>query len=128
MDCEPRSPLAIRSLTFDCADPRVVAPFWAAALGYRLEGTDQQMGIAVDPAGRRPRLLFLRVPEPKAAKNRLHLDLRGGDMDAEVARLVSLGAAVVQTFEKPGDVFTVMRDPEGNEFCVEHDPTARAQP
>jgi predicted enzyme related to lactoylglutathione lyase len=131
---EPRPPLAIRSLTFDCADPRVLAPFWAAALGYRLEGADQEVGIAADPAGGRPRLLFLRVPEPKSAKNRRHLDLRGGDMEAEVARLVSLGATVVRAFEQPGDTFTVMRDPEGNQFCVEQaspapaDPLARAQP
>jgi hypothetical protein len=59
------------------------------------------------------------VPEPKTAKNRVHFDLRGGDMESEVRRLVTLGASKVELFEKPGDVFTVMRDPEGNEFCVE---------
>jgi hypothetical protein len=59
---------------------------------------------------------FVRVPEPKIAKNRVHFDLRAhGDIESEVARLVSLGATVVQ---QRSDL-TVMRDPEGNEFCVE---------
>lgn len=64
---------------------------------------------------------FNRVPEPKTAKNRLHFDLRApGDMGAEVRRLEDLGATVT----RPGEMLTVMADPEGNEFCVEPGPSA----
>jgi predicted enzyme related to lactoylglutathione lyase len=111
-------PLDIRSLTFDCNDPAVMTEFWSRALGGAVVELDDEGGI-VHLSRSGPRLLFLKVPEPKTAKNRLHLDLRGGDMAAEVHRLVQLGAAVVCEFRKPGDVFTVMTDPEGNEFCVE---------
>jgi predicted enzyme related to lactoylglutathione lyase len=95
--------------------------FWSRALGGSVFELDDEGGIVHLSRGG-PRLLFLKVPEPKTTKNRLHLDLRGGDMATEVYRLVQLGAAVVREFRKPGDVFTVMRDPEGNEFCVEEPP------
>ncbi|WP_282703343.1 VOC family protein [Streptomyces sp. CC219B] len=66
------------------------------------------------------RLLFQRVPEPKTAKNRLHLDLHApaGQRDAEVERLEGLGASVVRRVSEPGGSWVVMADPEGNEFCV----------
>jgi predicted enzyme related to lactoylglutathione lyase len=111
--------LRVHSVTFDCHDPHVVAHFWAAAIGYRIEQVDEYGARLTDPVGTHPRLLFLPVPESKAVKNRVHLDLHGGDMNDEVARLTSLGATVKQVFDNPGDVFTVMADPEGNEFCIE---------
>jgi hypothetical protein len=76
------------------------------------------------PTGSGPRLLFLKVPEGKSAKNRIHLDLQAeGGMEAEVERLVRLGARRLRVVhENPGDFFTVMQDPEGNEFCVEAGP------
>ncbi|MGY0069104.1 VOC family protein [Streptomyces sp. QTS137] len=66
------------------------------------------------------RLLFQRVPEPKTAKNRLHLDLHPGEgrREAEVARLERLGAGVLRRVEEPSGSWTVMTDPEGNEYCV----------
>ncbi|MFF3321257.1 VOC family protein [Streptomyces sp. NPDC002889] len=66
------------------------------------------------------RILFQRVPEPKTAKNRLHLDLHTdpGSRDAETARLEALGATVVNRVDEPGGSWVVMADPEGNEFCV----------
>jgi hypothetical protein len=75
-----------------------------------------------------PRLLFLIVPEPKGVKNRWHLDLQAAaSMEAEVARLVSLGASVLHRVDNPDqDVFTVMADVEKNEFCVEVSPAERA--
>ena len=91
--------------------------FWAQALGGTVTVLEDDGGIVLQPSG--PRLLFLKVPEPKTAKNRIHFDLRGGDMATEVDRLVGLGAAIVREFRFPGNVFTVMTDPEGNEFCVE---------
>ena len=65
-----------------------------------------------------PDLLFLRVPERKEAKNRLHLDLRPEDRDAEVARLEGLGARRVDVGQGPDVTWVVMADPDGNEFCV----------
>ncbi|MFH8366305.1 VOC family protein [Streptomyces sp. NPDC018031] len=67
------------------------------------------------------RLLFQRVPEPKAAKNRLHIDVRAapGERDAEVARMVELGATVVRRAKEPAGEWVVLADPEGNEFCVQ---------
>lgn len=67
------------------------------------------------------RLLFQRVPEPKTVKNRLHLDLHAGPerRDAEVARLEELGAKVLRKVAEPGGTWTVLSDPEGNEFCVQ---------
>ncbi|WP_160573922.1 VOC family protein [Actinomadura physcomitrii] len=76
----------------DCADPDALADFWAAALGYERGGYDPPYVGLTDPRGRNPRLLLQRVPEPKAGKNRMHLDLRVADMDAELAHVTALGA------------------------------------
>jgi hypothetical protein len=115
----------------DCADPARLAAFWVVVLGYRHQGTDDPRWAAiVDPDGVRPRLLFHRVPEGKVVKNRVHLDVRvsgAGDVpmaarrplvDAEVPRLVALGATHVRTDDDGVDYFAVLQDPEGNEFCV----------
>lgn len=130
-------------VVFDCAEPERLARFWAEALGYTLDWewdddesmrfmreagmTDEQVGsrsAISDPQGARPRLFFQRVPEGKAVKNRVHVDVKAeeGRVEAEVERLVGLGATVDHRFE--GDfgpfheIHYVMRDPEGNEFCV----------
>ena len=113
----------------DAADPHRLAAFWARALGYVPEpGYDEPDGASiVDPDGRGPAIGFLRVPEGKTAKNRLHIDIRvGGDpgeheqrVRTRVAELSAAGASVVreQTYQgRFGHV--VMLDPEGNEFCV----------
>jgi len=131
-------------LTLDCADPVRLAEFWKTAAGYvdepppapfttraewaaQFDDEDDGMGAAWlhDPRGIAPRLCLMQVPEPKTAKNRLHLDLRvAGDgppeqrwsriMD-EVARLTAAGAVALQEFTGH---HVVMTDPEGNEFCV----------
>jgi hypothetical protein len=117
----------------DATDPHRLAAFWAQALGYVPEpGYDDPDGASIiDPAGRAPAISFLRVPESKSAKNRLHLDIRvAGEppwnpadrerlIRRKVTELVAAGASVTreQTYgEEFGHV--VMRDPEGNEFCV----------
>jgi len=118
-------------IAVDCADPTAMARFWAAALGYEAElpgPEEEDWSRAFDPAGGGPPLLFHRVPQPKVAKNRLHLDVkqslpgtpiadRRPRVDAEVTRLGDLGATHVRTVEDE-DYFAVMLDPEGNEFCV----------
>jgi predicted enzyme related to lactoylglutathione lyase len=114
--------LLIDEIVFDCTDPRRVAAFWAAALAYEIvqDRGDWIVLHAAHSAG--PLLAFDTVPEPKVVKNRVHLDLTpaaGDTMEAEVARLEELGATAVRRVTNgPDSVHTVMRDPEGNEFCV----------
>lgn len=132
-------------LTLDCANAELVAAFWRTAAGYidepppepyvsRAEwlaslGEDvgERIGAAwlIDPSGVAPRLALIEVPEPKTAKNRLHLDLRVSDASTpderwrqitnEAARLVAAGARVLAEDERH---HVVLADPEGNEFCV----------
>jgi predicted enzyme related to lactoylglutathione lyase len=112
----------VSHLTLDSADPYALASFWADVLGGRISDEDrpgdEEVLVLVD--GGQP-LLFVRVPEAKAAKNRLHLDLRPEDRtrDEEVRRLVDLGAAVLADHRGPeGAGWVTLADPEGNELCV----------
>jgi hypothetical protein len=138
--------MALRvDLTFDCARAVVLAEFWKLALGYVDEPPpapfrtreewvasfgepeeDEGDGAWLhDPDGVGPRLVFLEVPEPKVAKNRLHIDVRVGRdgspervwarVEAKVAQLVAAGASVLTV---AGTHHVVLADPEGNEFCV----------
>jgi hypothetical protein len=113
-------PAFIKNLTFDCADALRLARFWAAALGSDVdEDSSAQRAYVEAPGWGGPNIWFRGGRGPKAAPNRLHLDLRAlTSMDEEVTRLVALGATVVERF----DEITAMRDPEGNEFCVEPSP------
>jgi len=108
-------------VTFDCADPERLAAFWAQVTGYaRMDAsTDELVALeAPDHRGVR-RILFYRVPEPKTVKNRVHVDLAAKDAAAEIERLVALGATRVERREGGlGSSWTVMLDPEGNEFCI----------
>jgi hypothetical protein len=115
----------IKAVSFDAADARALAAFWAAALGSDVDEDSTTDKAFVEAAGwGGPNIWFIRVPEAKTAKNRMHFDLRApGPVDAEVARLEGLGATVVRRHEH----HTVMQDPEGNEFCVEPGPVT-AQP
>ena len=115
------SPSTIYCLTVDCADPDRLASFWCETLGYERFDTDLQAEEVEirDRTGRGGDLLFVPVPEGKSAKNRLHLDLTPpSTIREEVLRLEALGAAAGEEFEEAGWRWTVMRDPEGNEFCV----------
>ncbi|MFG3365129.1 VOC family protein [Streptomyces sp. NPDC090032] len=147
-------------ITFDAHDPRALSSFWRDALGYVHpgppgvdvpEGADplaawddflERIGVPKeqrntrsaieDPDGHGPRLFFQEVPEDKAGKNRVHVDVRAAPglegaermaaLEAECARLVALGAARVQRHEPAPPLsagFIVMTDPEGNEFCLD---------
>jgi predicted enzyme related to lactoylglutathione lyase len=105
------------SIVVDSADIRRLADFWAKALDYKVTfEADDEIAIAKDENSW-PDLVFGPVPESKAGKNRLHIDLNPDDQDAEVKRLEGLGAKRVHIGQ--GDVrWVVMADPEGNEFCV----------
>jgi hypothetical protein len=129
-------------VTFDAADPGALAAFWANALGYVVqpppegfaswpeflttigvpESAFNSRSAVVDPEGKGPRLFFQQVPEAKAGKNRVHLDVNVGRerVDAEVERLMAEGATMVRVHDdEMGDRWVVMTDPEGNEFCVQ---------
>jgi hypothetical protein len=109
----------VDTFTIDCRDPRPVADFWCVALGYVLEGVDDDGVWLRDPSGRGWPMLFTIVPEPKSVKNRLHLDLSPpSTMREEVDRLVDAGARIVRRVDEGGSYWTVLLDPEGNEFCV----------
>jgi len=116
-------PSTIHSITFDCAEPVQLAHFWAAALGYTVGEWDEEFAEVLPPegqAGHSLRLLFVVVPEDKTAKNRMHLDLRPAEhMTSEVERLVALGAHKIREYDVPHGHWTLMHDPEGNEFCLE---------
>jgi hypothetical protein len=138
-------------LTIDCADPGKLAAFWADALGYEeAEPPDgyeswnawfkdngvpkkewNDAAYLIDPAGQGPTLSFLKVPEPKSIKNRVHLDLKVGGgrhqsakkrrsrIEKAVDRLRAAGATVQREVEQDGTLdHVIMTDPEGNEFCV----------
>ena len=112
-------PLGVDSLTFDCRDPAKVATFWASVLGYEVVEIDGDGADIRDPNGLGWRIIFLVVPEGKVVKNRLHLDLRPtGSMAEEIERVRSLGASQHRYVAEGGSFWTVMHDPEGNEFCV----------
>jgi predicted enzyme related to lactoylglutathione lyase len=116
--------VSLFALIVDCHDPARLAGFWAQALGYEASQRNPGEIQVSDPAGDGQSLYFMQVPEPKTGKNRLHFDLlTEGSMEDEVARLVEGGAEVVEVRQDPAsydnpDTWTVMRDPEGNEFCV----------
>jgi hypothetical protein len=112
--------LVLGNVTFDCGDPNGVADFWGEALGYQVAHVSSEQSWAAHPDGVRPNLMFMKVPEPRAAKNRVHLDLVADDRVAEVRRLIELGATQGETQDMPAFAltFTVMQDPEGNELCV----------
>jgi catechol 2,3-dioxygenase-like lactoylglutathione lyase family enzyme len=114
--------IRIQCLCVDTADPARIAAFWQSALGWRRTFVKEDEVVLEPPEGSPedgivPDLLFLRVPEGKAVKNRLHLDLRPDDQAAEVARLEQLGARRISIGQ--GEVsWVVMADPDGNEFDV----------
>jgi glyoxalase superfamily protein len=134
-------------VTVDCSDPHVLADWWAEALGWQVEPQDEafirrmvdaghaseqettthrgalvwRSGAAItSPDPGRPRVLFQAVPEARTVKNRVHLDLRvGGERrEAEVARLVGMGATELWRASQGPSAWVTMADPEGNEFCL----------
>ena len=138
----------IGNITFDCSDPTALSHFWSDVLGYPRSEWPAQMkadmlagglteedlalkSVAQDPTGVGQRLFFQKVPEGKVAKNRMHLDISAtpgrhptaDELEAEKDRIVALGATVVLKYDEPWgpvrEVHYVMRDPEGNEFCIQ---------
>jgi predicted enzyme related to lactoylglutathione lyase len=109
-------------VVIDARDPEALGRWWLEALGWTIVNDDPDEFEIRPHEGRLPGLLFEPVHDHKQVKNRLHLDFRPDDQDAEVERLVALGATRVDVGQ--GDVsWVVLADPEGNEFCVLSQPT-----
>ena len=122
------------STVIDSRDPAALARWWAEAINWRVIHeaeqevvlvpgyvTGEEDVLALEWERIPPGLVFVKVPEPKTGKNRLHLDLAphtSQDRDAEIARLESLGATRVDVGQGVASSWTVLADPEGNEFCV----------
>jgi catechol-2,3-dioxygenase len=116
----PAVPCKFTELVIDSADPRRLADFWAAVLGYTiLDASDEGVEIGAG-AGTQPTLVFVPVPESKTVKNRVHIDVNpshGSDQQTELQRLIDLGAKHADIGQR--DVgWHVLADPEGNEFCL----------
>lgn len=109
--------LRFSEICVDAGDIQALAAWWARVLGWPAEGTDDGDVALRAPAGAGPDWLFLAVPEGKAVKNRIHFDFTPDDQDAEVARLIGLGARRVDIGQGEQS-WVVLADPEGNEFCV----------
>ncbi len=126
----------VSHVTVDCRDAYALSRWWKPVLGYVDDADDpgapgHEECMIVDPDGAAPRLLFIEVPEGKATKNRLHLDLRPREQpqDQELADLLAHGATVVadrRGIYGPGSGWVVLADPEGNEFCLLRSPAERA--
>lgn len=143
---EHATPMAFQ-VTFDSKDPHVLADWWAEALRWEVESQDEafirsmieqghateeettthrgrlvwRAGAAIHPPGApRPRVLFQEVPEEKSGKNRVHLDLHTdpADTEAELQRLLALGATELWTGQQGPHTWVTLADPEGNEFCI----------
>jgi hypothetical protein len=106
------------TVVVDAANPALMARFWAAVLDYEIVFEQPDEVVIARDRETYPGIIFVPVPEPKTAKNRLHIDLNPDNQDAEVARLLALGAKRVDVGQSDEVTWVVLADPEGNEFCV----------
>jgi predicted enzyme related to lactoylglutathione lyase len=115
---------SILAIVVDCHDCLAQANWWASALDFQVSERNPNEYEVSDPSGSGTPLYFMNVPESKTVKNRMHVDISvDGSLDDEVARLVAVGATLVEIRQDPPtyanpDTLAVMQDPEGNEFCV----------
>ena len=117
--------ISVSGVTIDATEPDKLAAWWAEALGWHLEGRSCR-----SPGGGLPRLEFMLVPEAKQVKNRVHIDFGAEDVQAAVDRLVARGATIAWEEDFPPELGyrnVVLRDPEGNEFCVGGPPGAESR-
>lgn len=111
-------PLTIDMITIDTGDARKLAEFWTAALGTTIQNDWGEFIVLAPNTESGPALGIQQVPDATPGKNRVHFDSHVPDRLAEVARLVALGATEIAVHSVPGLVWTVLADPDGNEFCV----------
>ena len=116
--------MILRHVTVDCSDPYELARFWSAVTGWPVSADDEPGDdeVLVEAPSPVPGLLFIRVPEPRTVKNRVHLDWVPTERprDAEVNRVLGLGATLHEDHRSPeGAGWVTLLDPEGSEFCIE---------
>lgn len=108
----------VSSVTIDCRDPAGLAQFWASLLGLDIKPRrGRYVALQRPPAGA-PELVFQPVPEPKEQKARIHLDIGVDNLQESTQRVLELGGSTAPEIQSTDDPFQVMRDPEGNEFCL----------
>ena len=108
----------LANITFDCTDAARLARFWSGVFGRPVGEGASEFFAQLPRDASAPNWFFIQVPEPKTVKNRVHIDLEADDMAGEIGRLVGLGANHVGDKEERGHTWSVLHDPEGNEFCV----------
>lgn len=115
--------IRIQCLTIDASEPKALADFWSELLGWRITYDEGEETVVEPQEGTAecdvcPDLLFIKVDDRKQVKNRLHLDLRPDDQEAELKRAMALGARKVDIGQDGTESWVVLADPEGNEFCI----------
>lgn len=113
--------LTIAMITIDTGDARKLAQFWTAALNTTIQSDWGEFIVLAPNTENAPALGIQQVPDATPGKNRVHFDSHVPDRKAEVARLVALGATEVAVHSMPGLAWSVLTDPDGNEFCVAQD-------
>lgn len=108
----------VGAIMIDCHDPDALIDFWSQIVGIEVAQTYPSYIFGTKLPGNHVRLAFQRVPEDKSVKNRLHLDLNHPDPEALIKKVVELGGSRLTDHETSGFHWTVLADPEGNEFCV----------
>jgi len=122
--------MLLRHVTIDCAEPYTLATFWSTVTGWPVSDQDEpgDTEVLVEAPAPVPGLLFIRVPEAKTVKNRVHFDWLPTQRtrDEDVERVIALGATLYEDHRAPdGRGWVTLLDPEGNEFCIERSATER---
>lgn len=112
--------MSLANITLDCGDPQRVAKFWSEVIGLPIDEGASEYFVSIGRSNKdvSPNWFFMKVPEGKTVKNRLHLDLESDNESGDADRLVSLGATVTEKKSEWGHSWTIFGDPEGNEFCM----------
>jgi predicted enzyme related to lactoylglutathione lyase len=109
--------LRLSEICVDAHDIHALSSWWSTVLGWPAEPTDDGDVVLRAPAGAGPDWLFLEVPDVKTVKNRIHFDFTPADQQAEVDRVLALGARRIDIGQGEPS-WVVLADPEGNEFCI----------
>jgi predicted enzyme related to lactoylglutathione lyase len=110
--------LKFDEICVDATDIHELATWWADVLGWQPQPTDDGDVMLIVPPGAGPNWLFVAVPDDRVVKNRIHFDFRPDDQQAEVERVIALGARHVDIGQTGDESWVVLADPEGNEFCI----------
>lgn len=108
--------VTLENVVFDCTDAGALATFWAGVFSTQVDADSNQFFATVNRSADGPTLMFIQVPEPRAGKNRLHVDLATADWSAELDRLIGLGAKRLDEHDEYGTHWVTLADPEGNVF------------